>query len=180
MHILLAAASLLGSGAVLALYDIVRRGGRLTGPAALFAVLGVSAGGILGGFVLAEAIVVAPLSEACAASAPCVARENSLFLQTFTELAWSDVWHISFAAGTLIFSIGALAIIGVVADVVRIWEGAMIVIAVVGIYATNTALHGDARYGLLLVFIASASIAVRLVRIDGRAIGRHRVSRTSA
>ena len=35
---------------------------------------------------------------------------------------------------------------------------------VVGIYASNTALHGDARYGLTFVLIVSASIALRIGR----------------
>jgi hypothetical protein len=38
------------------------------------------------------------------------------------------------------------------------------VVGIVGIYATNTALHGDAKYGLALVLVASASIAFRMER----------------
>jgi hypothetical protein len=38
------------------------------------------------------------------------------------------------------------------------------VAGVVGIYATNTALHGDAKYGLAFVLVASASIALRMGR----------------
>jgi hypothetical protein len=34
----------------------------------------------------------------------------------------------------------------------------------VGVYATNTILHGDAWYGLALVLVAGASIAVRMAR----------------
>jgi hypothetical protein len=42
--------------------------------------------------------------------------------------------------------------------------GPLIVVGVVGVYATNTILHGDAWYGLTLVLVAGASIAARMVR----------------
>jgi hypothetical protein len=35
-------------------------------------------------------------------------------------------------------------------------------VGIVGIYATNTVLHGDARYGLAFVLVAAASIALRM------------------
>ena len=38
------------------------------------------------------------------------------------------------------------------------------VVGVIGIYATNTALHGDAKYGLTFVVVASASIALKMGR----------------
>jgi hypothetical protein len=40
----------------------------------------------------------------------------------------------------------------------------VIVVGVVGIYATNTILHGDAWYGLAFVLVAGASIAARMLR----------------
>ena len=40
----------------------------------------------------------------------------------------------------------------------------VMVVGVVGIYATNTALHGDAKYGLAFVLVASASIALKMGR----------------
>jgi hypothetical protein len=177
VHVVLAAASLLGGGAVYGLYAVFARGRRLAGVASVFAVLGVAAAGVLAGLVLAEAVLVASLSESCAASAACVSSENRSFVTTFTDLSWNDVSHISFAAGTLIFSLMALAVLGAVARTIRVWEAALIVVGVVGIYATNTALHGDARYGLLLVFIASSSLAFRMLRGNVEPeTGRHRAS----
>jgi hypothetical protein len=38
------------------------------------------------------------------------------------------------------------------------------VTGVVGIYAANTALHGDASYGLAFLLVASTSIALRMER----------------
>jgi hypothetical protein len=51
-----------------------------------------------------------------------------------------------------------------VVKAVRPWEALAVVVGVVGIYATNTILHGDARYGLAFVLVASASIAFRMER----------------
>jgi hypothetical protein len=47
---------------------------------------------------------------------------------------------------------------------VRPWETLVMVVGVIGIYATNTALHGDAKYGLAFVLVASASIALKMGR----------------
>jgi hypothetical protein len=57
-----------------------------------------------------------------------------------------------------------LAMLGWRAASVRACEAALIVVGVVGVYATNTILHGDAWYGLTLVLVAGASIAARMVR----------------
>ena len=50
------------------------------------------------------------------------------------------------------------------AKTVRPWEALVMVAGVVGIYATNTALHSDAKYGLAFLLVASASIAYRMER----------------
>ena len=61
-------------------------------------------------------------------------------------------------------ALATLAALGWVARTVRPWEALVMVVGIVGIYATNTALHGDARYGLSFVLVASASIAFRMER----------------
>jgi hypothetical protein len=43
---------------------------------------------------------------------------------------------------------------------VRAWGAAALIFGMVGIYATNVALHGDARYGFAFVLVVSASIAL--------------------
>jgi hypothetical protein len=50
------------------------------------------------------------------------------------------------------------------AKTVRPWEALVMVVGVVGMYATNTALHGGARYGPAFLLVASASIALRMER----------------
>jgi hypothetical protein len=47
---------------------------------------------------------------------------------------------------------------------VRPWEALLLVVGIVGIYATNTVLHGAARYGLMFVLVACASIAFEMER----------------
>jgi hypothetical protein len=160
VHLLLAAASLLGMGAVLGLRSLIPRSGRLSVAASIFAPLGAAAAGLTAGILLAEAVLVAPSAKACAASSSCLSPGNQPFLSKFADASWNDVAHLSYAAGTLIFSLATLAVLGWMAKTVRPWEAAVMVVGVVGIYATNTALHGDAKYGLALVLVASASIAL--------------------
>jgi hypothetical protein len=100
------------------------------------------------------------------ASGSCLSPGNEPFLGQFADRSWNDLPHLSYAAGTLIFSLAALAVLGWVAGSVRPWEALVMAVGVVGIYATNTVLHGDARYGLLFVLVAGASIAVRM--LEGR------------
>jgi hypothetical protein len=164
VHLVLAAASLLGMGAVLGLRSLILTSGRLSVAASIVAVLGVAAAGLMAGTVLMEAVLVAPVAEACAASSSCLSPGNQPFLNTFADASWSDVAHLSYAAGTLIFSLATLAVLGWMAKTVRPWETLVMVTGIVGIYATNTALHGDAKYGLGFVLVASASIALRMER----------------
>jgi hypothetical protein len=164
VHLVLAAASLLGMGAVLGLRSLIPRSGRLALIASISVALGVAAAGLVAGVVLMEAALVAPIAKACAASRSCLAPGNEAFLREFADTSWNDVAHLSYAAGTLIFALATLAVLGWAAKTVRPWEALMMVVGVVGIYATNTALHGDAKYGLAFLLVASASIALRIER----------------
>jgi hypothetical protein len=165
VHLVLAGASLLGIGAVLALRSLVpTRKRRLSIAASIAAALGVAAAGLAAGILVMEATLVAPVAKACAASSSCLAPDNEPFLREFTNASWNDLDHLSYAAGTLIFSLATLAVLGWVAKTVRPWEALAVIIGAVGIYATNTILHGDAKYGLTFVLIASASIALTIER----------------
>jgi hypothetical protein len=164
VHLVLAAASLLGMGAVLGLRSLCPRRGRVAVAASIGAALGVAAAGLVAGIVLMEASLVAPIAKACAASSSCLSPDSEPFLNEFANASWNDVAHLSYAAGTLIFALATLAALGWVAKTVRPWEALVMVVGIVGIYATNTALHGDAKYGLALVLVASASIAFRMER----------------
>jgi hypothetical protein len=164
VHLALAAASLFGIGAVLGLRRLIPSSGRRSVTASIATVLGVAAAGLVAGIALMEAALVAPLAKACAASSACLAPGNQRFLSEFADASWNDVAHLSYAAGTLIFALATLAVLGWVANTVRPWETLVMVVGVVGIYATNTALHGDARYGLAFVLVASASIALTMGR----------------
>jgi hypothetical protein len=165
VHLVLAGASLLGMGAVLALRSLVpNERSRLSVAASVAAALGVAAAGLVAGIVLMEAALVAPVAKACAGSSSCLSPGNERFLSEFANVSWNDLAHLSYAAGTLIFSLGTLAVLGWMARSVRPWEVLLMVIGIVGIYATNTALHGDAKYGLTFVLVASTSIAFRMER----------------
>jgi len=165
VHLVLAGASLLGAGAVLALRSLVpTRRSRLWVTASIAAALGAAAAGLVAGILLMEAALVAPVAKACAASSSCLSADNEPFLSEFANAAWNDLAHLSYAAGTLIFALATLAVLGWVAKTVRPWEALAMVVGIVGIYATNTVLHGDAKYGLTFVLVASASIAFRMER----------------
>ena len=109
-------------------------------------------------------MLVAPVAKACAASSSCLSPGNEPFLTEFTNASWNDLAHLSYAAGTLVFALATLAVLGWVAKTVRPWEALVMVVGIVGIYATNTALHGDAKYGLAFLLVASASIALKIGR----------------
>lgn len=164
VHLVLAAASLLGMGAVLGLRSLCPRRGRVAVAASISAALGVAAAGLVGGIAVMEAALIAPVAKACAASSSCLSPGNEPFLGEFANASWNDLAHLSYAAGTLTFSLATLAVLGWVAKSVRRWEALVMVVGIVGIYATNTALHGDAKYGPTFVLVASASIAYRMER----------------
>jgi hypothetical protein len=164
VHLVFATAGLLGMGAVLGLRSLIPRSGRLSVAASIAAALGAAAAGLVAGILLMEAVLVAPAAKACAASSACLSPGNQPFLSEFAATSWNDVAHLSYAAGTLIFALATLAVLGWMAKTVRPWEALVMVVGVIGIYATNTALHGDARYGLAFVLVASASIALKMGR----------------
>ena len=164
VHLVLAGASLLGMGAVLGLRSLIPSSGRRSVAASIAAGLGVAAAGLVAGIALMEVVLVAPAAKACAAASACLSPGNQPFLSEFADASWNDVAHLSYAAGTLIFSLATLAVLGWMAKTVRPWEALVMVVGVVGIYATNTALHGDAKYGLAFLLVASASIALRMGR----------------
>ena len=164
VHLVLAGAGLLGVGAVLGLRSLVSRRGRLSVVASVGAGLGIAAAGLVAGLVLTEAVLVAPVARACSETSACLSQANEQFLAAFADASWNDLTALSVAAGTLIFALGTLAVLAWMAKSVRAWEAALMVVGIVGIYATNTVLHGNAKYGLLLVLVASASIALRMVR----------------
>jgi hypothetical protein len=164
VHLVLAGASLLGMGAVHGLRSLIPRNGRRAVAASIAAAVGVAAAGLVAGIVLMEAALVAPVAKACAASSSCLSPGNEPFLSEFANASWNDLAHLSYAAGTLLFSLATLAVLGWMAKTVRPWEALAMVIGIVGIYATNTALHGDAKYGLTFVLVASTSIALRMER----------------
>jgi hypothetical protein len=111
VHLMLAGASLLGAGAVLALRSLVpTRRSRLGVTASIAAALGVAAAGLVAGIVVMEAALVAPVAKACAASSSCLSLDNEPFLSEFANAAWNDLAHLSFAAGTLIFALATLAV----------------------------------------------------------------------
>jgi hypothetical protein len=168
VHLVLAAASLLGMGAVLGLRSLAPRNGRRSVAASIAAALGVAAADLVAGIVLMEAALVAPVAKACAASSSCLSPDNQPFLSEFTNASWNDVAHLSYAAGTLGFSLATLATLGWAAKSVRPWEALVMVVGIVGIYATNTALHGDAKYGLTFLLVASTSIALTIERSSRR------------
>jgi hypothetical protein len=164
VHLVLAGASLLGIGAVLGLRNLIPSSGRRSVAASITAALGIAAAGVVAGIALMEAALVAPAAKACAASSACLSPANQPFLNQFANASWNDVAHLSYAAGTLIFALATLAVLGWMAKTVRPWEALVMVVGVIGIYATNTALHGDAKYGLTFVLVASASIALKMGR----------------
>jgi hypothetical protein len=164
VHLVLAGASLLGMGGVLGLRSLCPRRGRVAVAASISAALGVAAAGLVAGIVLMEAALVAPVAKACAASRFCLSSGTEPFLSEFANASWNDVAYLSYAEGTLLFSLATSAVLGWVAKTVRPWEALVMVVGVVGIYATNTVLHGGAKYGLSFVLVASASIAFRMER----------------
>jgi hypothetical protein len=127
VHLVLAGASLLGMSAVLGLRRLIPTSGRLSVAASIAAALGVAAAGLVAGIVLMEAVLVAPAAKACAASSACLSPGNQPFLSEFADASWNDVTHLSYAAGTLIFSLATLAVLGWAAKAVRPWEALVMV-----------------------------------------------------
>jgi hypothetical protein len=116
------------------------------------------------GILTMEAGLVAPVTEACAGSGACLSPSNEPFLGELAEVSWQSIPLPQLHREVAGVRAGVPGGAGWRATSVRAWEAALIVVGVVGVYATNTILHGDAWYGLALGLLASASIAARMVR----------------
>jgi hypothetical protein len=71
------------------------------------------------GIVAMEAGLVAPVAEACAASGGCLSPANEPFLGEFAEVSWHSIPYLSYTAGSLVFALAALAVLGWRAKSVR-------------------------------------------------------------
>ena len=101
VHLVLAGASLLGIGAVLALRSLVPRRGRLDAAASVVTALGVVGGGMTAGVLAMEAWLVAPVAEACAGSGACLSPSNEPFHGEFADASWNSIPYLGYTAGSL-------------------------------------------------------------------------------
>jgi hypothetical protein len=163
VHLVLAAASLLGIGAVVTLWWTVVRGrsGILTYVATLGLVLGVAGAALLSGVVLMEAGLVAPLAVACAQSSACLSPEGAGVAEAIAGLGWSDVDPLTWAGGPLATGLLLLGLAGGLLRSLRVWEASLLVLAAVGLVFTNPGLHAPAHYPLLFVLVVFGSLALR-------------------
>jgi hypothetical protein len=163
VHLVLAAASLLGIGAVVTLWWTVVRGrsGILTYVATLGLVLGVAGAALLSGVVLMEAGLVAPLAVACAQSSACLSPEGAGVAEAIAGLGWSDVDPLTWAGGPLATGLLLLGLAGGLLRLLRVWEASLLVLAAVGLVFTNPGLHAPAHYPLLFVLVVFGSLALR-------------------
>jgi hypothetical protein len=166
VHAVLAVASLLGLAAVLVIWTLVARG--RSGPIALTAHVGaiVAAAGaaMLSGVVLMETGLVAPLAEACTNGGVCQAPANLAFADEFARLGWLDVPPLGWAGIPLLFGIILLAGAGWFLGPLRIWEAPILILSAIGVLFTNPGFHGRARWPLMFLLIAMASLATRVIR----------------
>jgi hypothetical protein len=163
VHLVLAAASLLGIGAVVTLWMTVVRGrsGILAWVGDLGLVLGVAGAALLSGVILMEAGLVAPLAVACAQSPACLAPEGAAVAEAIAGLGWSDVDPLTWAGGPLATGLLLLGVAGGLLRSLRVWEAALLVLAEVGVLVTNPGLHAPAHYPLVFVLVVFCSLAVR-------------------
>jgi hypothetical protein len=163
VHLVLAAASLLGIGAVVTLWMTVVRGrsGILAWVGDLGLVLGVAGAALLSGVILMEAGLVAPLAVACAGSAACLGPEGAGVAEAIAGLGWSDVDPLTWAGGPLATGLLLLGVAGGLLRSLRVWEAALLVLAEVGVLVTNPGLHAPAHYPLVFVLVVFCSLAVR-------------------
>jgi len=126
VHIVLAGGGLLGMGTVFGLRMLLPRAGALAAVGSVAAAVGAAAAGVVAGIVFTEASLVAPVAEACARSSACLSSENDAFLQTFANASWNDLPALSIAAGTLLFAVGTLGVLGWRNRSVRAWEAILI------------------------------------------------------
>jgi hypothetical protein len=163
VHLVLAAASLLGIGAVVTLWAMVarERSGLLAVVGALGLVFGVAGAALLSGVVLMEAGLVAPLAVACAGSAACLAPEGAGVADAIASVGWSNVDPLTWAGGPLATGLLLLGLVGGLLRSLRVWEAALLVLAAIGVLFTNPGLHAPAQYPLVFMLVVFGSLAVR-------------------
>jgi hypothetical protein len=163
VHLVLAAASLLGIGAVVTLWWTVVRGhsGILARVGDLGLVFGVAGAALLSGVVLMEAGLVAPLAVACAGSGACLAPEGAGVAEAIAGLGWNNVDPLTWAGGPLATGLLLLGLVGGLLGSLRVWEAALLVLAAIGLVFTNPGLHAPAQYPLVFVLVVFCSLAIR-------------------
>jgi hypothetical protein len=174
VHLVLAAASLLGIGAMVTLWMMTVRGrsGILAWVGALGLAFGVAGAALLSGVVLMEAGLVAPLAVACAQSPACLGPEGAGVAEAIASLGWSNVDPLTWAGGPLATGLLLLGLVGGLLRSLRVWEAALLVLAAVGLVFTNPGLHAPAHYPLLFVLVVFGSLAFRWVSGGVAAGGR--------
>jgi hypothetical protein len=174
VHLVLAAASLLGIGAVVTLWWTVVRGrsGILVWVGDLGLVVGVAGAALLSGVVLMEAGLVAPLAVACAGAAACLAPEGASVADAIAGLGWNDVDPLTWAGGPLATGLLLLGLAGGLLRSLRLWEAALLVLAAIGLVFTNPGLHAPAQYPLVFVLVVFGSVALRWLTGGAAAGGR--------
>jgi hypothetical protein len=163
VHLVLAAARLLGIGAVVTLWMLAVRGrsGILAWVGDLGLVLGVAGTALLSGVLLMEAGLVAPLAVACAQSPACLSPESASVADAIAGLGWSNVDPLTWAGGPLATGLLLLGLVGGLLRSLRVWEAALLVLAAIGLLFTNPGLHAPAHYPLLFVLVVFCSLALR-------------------
>lgn len=165
VHSVLALASLLGLATVLILWTLVARG--RSGPVAILAhaatAIGAAGAALLSGVVLMEAGLVAPLAKACASAPPCLSTADAPFAQEFARLGWGDVPPLGWSGVALAFGVLILAAAGWILGPLRIWEAPVLAVSQIGILFTNPGLHGNARFPLIVMLVATAGLALRVI-----------------
>jgi hypothetical protein len=163
IHLVLAAASLLGIGAVVAVWWTAVRGRSgipaLVGDLGL--VLGVAGAALLSGVVLMETGLVAPLAVACAGSGACLAPEGAGVAEAIAGLGWNNVDPLTWAGGPLATGLLLLGLAGGLLRTLRVWEAALLVLAAIGVLFTNPGLHAPAHYPLVFMLVVFGSLALR-------------------
>jgi hypothetical protein len=174
VHLVLAAASLLGIGAVVTVWSMAVRGrsGILAWVGDLGLVFGVAGAALLSGVVLMEAGLVAPLAVACAGSAACLAPEGAGVAEAIAGLGWRNVDPLTWAGGPLATGLLLLGLAGGLLRTLRVWEAGLLVLAAIGLLFTNPGLHAPAHYPLLFMLVVFGSLAVRWLTGGAAAAGR--------
>jgi hypothetical protein len=163
VHLVLAAASLLGIGAVVTLWLMAVRGrsGILAWIGDLGLMFGVAGAALLSGVVLMEAGLVAPLAVACAGSPACLSPEGASVADAIAGLGWNNVDPLTWAGGPLATGLLLLGLVGGLLRSLRVWEAALLVLAAIGVLFTNPGLHAPAHYPLVFMLVVFCSLAVR-------------------